>query len=95
MSIVPFLSQTSFDPQITDILASAFDIAWQRIQNSGSPLVTGDAAAATRETLARTIIAVAQTGERDKNRLVESALSRLALDPSAAQTRPSGEEASV
>jgi hypothetical protein len=91
MAILSFLSKTSFDPEITDILASAFDVAWQRIQNSGSPLAADDAAAATRETLAKTIIAAAQAGERDKNRLVESALSGLALQPPPHRTACAGD----
>jgi hypothetical protein len=81
MSIVSLFSNTSFDPEITDILASAFDIAWDRIMTSGSPLAADEAAAATRESLAKNIIAIAETGERDKNRLVEEALSRLAPGP--------------
>jgi hypothetical protein len=81
MSIVSFLSQSSFDPEMTDILTSAFDVAWQRIESSGSPLAADKAAAATRETLAKNIIALAQAGERDKKRLIESALSLLAFDP--------------
>jgi hypothetical protein len=81
MTVVSLFSQSSFDPEMTDILAAAFDVAWQRLTNSGSPLAAGDAAAATRETLAKNIIAVAKTGVRDKNGLVESALSRLAIDP--------------
>jgi hypothetical protein len=80
MSIVSLLSQTSFDPEMTDILASAFDIAWERIKNSASPLASGEAVAATRETLAKNIIAAAHEGERDKNRLIEGALSHLTLD---------------
>jgi hypothetical protein len=85
MSTIPFLSQSSFDPEITEILTSAFDIAWQRVQNSGSPLAMDEIASVTRETLARKIIATAQTGERDRNRLVESALSSLAAHLDARQ----------
>jgi len=77
MAIVPFLSQSSFDPEMIEVLASAFDIAWERILGSGSPLAMGDAASATREALAKSIIAMAQRGERDKNRLVEGGLSSL------------------
>jgi hypothetical protein len=90
MPILSLLSKTSFDPEMTDILASAFDVAWQRLQNSGSPLAAEDAAVATREALAKTIIASAQSGERDKNRLVESALSRLVLEPSPRRTAAPG-----
>jgi hypothetical protein len=81
MSIMSFFSQASFDPQKTDILAAAFDIAWERLRNSGSPLTEANAASASREILAKNIIAVAQMGDCDANRLVEAALSRLAIDP--------------
>jgi hypothetical protein len=88
MSIIPFLSKTSFDPELTAVLASAFDIAWQRVQKSGSPLASAEAAAATREMMAKKIIAAAQSGERDENRLVESALSSLTLPAQGRQAAP-------
>jgi hypothetical protein len=78
MPIIELFSQASFDPETVEILASAFDIAWQRVVTSGSPVAT-EAATATRETLAKNIIAAAKAGERDKNLLVESALSGLTL----------------
>jgi hypothetical protein len=81
MSIISYLSKTSFDPEITDILAAAFDTAWERIRHSGSPLAAEEASEATREALARDIIALAQTGVRDKNRLVEAALANIVLYP--------------
>jgi hypothetical protein len=90
MSVISFFSNTSFDPQKTDILAAAFDIAWERLQNSGSPLPGARTAAAAREILAKNIIAVAQTGECDTDRLVEGALSRLAIDPDG-QLRGAGD----
>ena len=79
MSVLSFFSQPSFDPEKTDVLTEAFDIAWERLKSSGSPLdsATGPA----RERLAKHIIAVARMGEFDKHKLVESALSRLAIDP--------------
>jgi hypothetical protein len=86
MSIISFLSKSSFDPAITDILAAAFDTAWERVEHSGSPLAADDASEATREALARNIIALAQTGERDKNRLVEGALANIALRPNGRAT---------
>jgi hypothetical protein len=91
MSIISFLSKTSFDPVITDILAAAFDTAWERIKNSGSPLAADDASAGTREALARNIIALAQTGVRDKNRLVEGALANIVLYPAGHRSGASGE----
>jgi hypothetical protein len=75
MSIIPLLSKSSFDPEVIEVLASAFDTAWQRVQNSGSPLAAADVASSTRETLAKNIIAAATTGIRDENSLVERALS--------------------
>ncbi|HEX3914504.1 MAG TPA: hypothetical protein VHW71_13420 [Steroidobacteraceae bacterium] len=81
MSIISFLSKSSFDPEITDILAAAFDTAWERIKLSGSPLAEDEASGATREALARNIIAMAKTGVRDQNRLVEGALANIVLYP--------------
>jgi len=81
MSVISFFSKTSFDPQKADILAAAFDAAWARLETSGSPLPGAGTAATARELLAKNIIAVARTGECDTNRLVEGALSRLAIDP--------------
>lgn len=86
MSIISFLSQSSFDPEVTAVLAAAFDTAWERVKNSGSPIAADDLAAATREVLAKTIIALAQSGECDKNRLVEAALANLAHDSGSRQS---------
>ena len=88
MAIIPFLSKSSFDPEVTDILAAAFDVAWERVRSSGSPMAATDTADATRELLAKNIIALAQTGERDKNRLVEGALANLASEARGRQTSP-------
>jgi hypothetical protein len=79
MSIIPFLAKSSFNPELTEVLAAAFDTAWQRVKESGSPLAADEVAAATRETIAKNIIAGARTGERDKNRLIESALAGLTV----------------
>jgi hypothetical protein len=62
MSLVPFLSQSSFDPEMAEILASALDIAWHRGKNSRSALSMAEAAAATRGKLAKEIVAAAPTG---------------------------------
>jgi hypothetical protein len=86
MSIDPLFSQKAFDPEMTAILAAAFETAWERIKRSGSPLAADAIAAATRESLAKHIVEAAKAGERDHNRLVDDALSRMAIDP---QPRPS------
>jgi hypothetical protein len=80
MSIIPLLSKSSFDPEVIAVLAAAFDTAWQRVVSSGSPLAAAEAASSTRERLAKNIIAAATTGVRDKNSLVERALSGLTLN---------------
>jgi hypothetical protein len=78
---ITYFSNSTFDPEITGVLSAAFDTAWQRVVDSGSPLAAVDAAVATREILAKNILAAARNGERDKNGLVESALERLAVSP--------------
>lgn len=74
----PFLGTAAFDPETTAALASAFDKAWETVKRSGSPLAKGGNTEATREELAKHIVAAAHEGERDPQRLVERALSHLA-----------------
>src|SRR5262245_2760207 len=69
-----------FDAETTKILASAFGAAWEEVKTSdGSPASEGHAAA-TRESLARHIMALAERGERDPDRLIKNALRRLGQD---------------
>ena len=77
MPIDEFLAQAAFDAGTVALLTSAFDSAWQTIEKSGSPLAAEDQHAATREALAKHIIAVGKTGERDPQRIVDEALARL------------------
>ena len=53
MSIIPFLRDSSFDPEAVAILAAAFDAAWDALQKSGSPLASDAQAMTTRERLAK------------------------------------------
>jgi hypothetical protein len=78
MPIISLLSQSSFDPDMTNTLTAAFDIAWERIKSSGSPIVADETASPARDALAKHIIAMAQSGERDRNRLVERAVAHIA-----------------
>jgi hypothetical protein len=78
MPIGEFLAKSAFDPETTAALASAFDTAWETVKRSGSPLASDANAQSSRERLAKYIIAAAQDGERDLNRLVEGAVSHLA-----------------
>ena len=71
-----------FDAETTKILASAFDAAWEEVKTAdGSP--AGERhVAATRELLARHIMALAERGERNPDRLIKTALRRLERDGS-------------
>jgi len=72
------LTNTAFDPDTITLLASAFDIAWDTVKKSGSPLAADDRAASTRDVLAKRIIEMGKKGEHDPQRLVDDALAHLA-----------------
>jgi hypothetical protein len=74
MSIIPFLRDSSFDPEAVAILGAAFDAAWDALQKSGSPLASD---VTTRERLAKRIIEMGQKGMRNHQRLVEDARAHL------------------
>ena len=71
------LATRAFDSETTSMLGAAFDRAWQIVQTSGSPLAEENHAAATKEILAKKILAAAHRGERNTTRLVEEALAFL------------------
>jgi hypothetical protein len=77
MSMHSLPTNNVFDVETTKILASAFDAAWEEIKTSdGSP--AGERhASATRELLAKYIMALAKRGEKNPNRLIKNALRRL------------------
>ena len=78
MPMAKFLTSRAFDPETTSLLGAAFDKAWQTVQTSGSPLADEKHAAATREILARNILAAGHR-DRDINQLVEEALALLII----------------
>jgi hypothetical protein len=88
MPIIPLLSKSSFDPETIEILAAAFDKAWQRLAASGSPIAKDETAA--REMLAKNIITAARTGLRDKDILIERALAGLNSERDADVARVKG-----
>jgi hypothetical protein len=57
MPMAKLLTSRAFDPETTSLLGAAFDKAWQTVQTSGSPLAAEKHAAATREILAKKILA--------------------------------------
>jgi hypothetical protein len=79
MPMAKLLSSRAFDPETTSLLGAAFDKAWQTVQTSGSPLADEKHAAATREILAKNILAAGHRGDRDIDQLVEEALALLII----------------
>ena len=78
MSIIPLLANTSFDPEAVEILSAAFDEAWQTVKQSGSRFARPAYERAAREVLAKCIVEMAQSGERDKAALSAAAVNYLA-----------------
>ena len=77
MSTPSLRTNNVFDAETIKILASAFDAAWEEVKTADGSAAGEPHAAATRELLARHIVALAQRGERDPGRLIKNALSRL------------------
>jgi hypothetical protein len=72
-TIIPFLEHASFDSDMVNVLGKAYDSATTALHDTGqSPVV--------REVLARRIIEIAKTGERDPQRLSQLALAALGLE---------------
>jgi hypothetical protein len=71
-------AETVFDPETIEVLASAFDDAWDRIQKSGSRFARPGYSRATREVIARRIVEMAQQGVKDPQRLIDDAVRFLA-----------------
>ena len=78
MPTLPLLKTAAFDPEATKVLASAFNAAWDVLRRSGSTLAADNMAVVARDVLAKRIIAMGQTGERDRQRLVNDALVHVA-----------------
>ena len=62
-----------FDHDAIRILTTAFDDAWQRLQNSGVRFGSDHQSEQARNTLAKYIIEQARQGERDVRRLDDAA----------------------
>jgi len=63
-----------FDPEIIQMLASAFDDAWDRIEKSGSRFARPGYSGAMGEVIARRIVEMAQQGVTDPQALAEDAV---------------------
>jgi hypothetical protein len=71
-NIIPFFKDCAFDSQTTRVMGSAYERACQSLHDIGQPDLV-------KEIIARRIIAVAQGGERDVDRLCELALRALGV----------------
>jgi len=73
------LANKAFDAEITRVLGSVFDAAWERAEATNIMPTDKRQLASTRELLAKFIIAKAEQGEKNPKRLIETALLRLRL----------------
>jgi hypothetical protein len=68
--VVPLFEKTDIDPETVNVLALAYEKARKSLHDKGQP-------ALVQEIIAARIIAAAKTGERDPDRLCETALLAL------------------
>ncbi len=77
MSIVPLLTQSAFDPELIETLVSAYEDAWRQVERSGSAFASPRYRRAAQEVVAKRIIEMAQSGEREPARLADDAVAYL------------------
>jgi len=65
---------TVFDPELIDVMASALDDAWNRIEKSGSRFARPGYARAMREVLAKRVTETAQKGVKDPIEFADDAV---------------------
>jgi hypothetical protein len=76
-AILEFVRSESavFDPETVQVLASALDDAWARIEEAGSRFARPAFSRVMREVVAKHIIEMAQRGVRDQDKLAAEELS--------------------
>jgi hypothetical protein len=67
-----------FDRDAIRLLAGAFDDAWRQLMDGGAQFADERQQEMAREIIAKHIIQLARLGERDRQKLAESALLELA-----------------
>ena len=77
MPLRSLIEQEKITSDLTPILTTAFDGAWDKLRSSGSALAQDGCAPATRALLAKRIIETAQKGERNVKHLVDDGLAYL------------------
>ena len=79
MSIAPLLQKSSFDPEVINMLAAAYEHAWQKVEQSGSTYASPRYRRAAQEVIAKRIIDMAQLGgDIEAHRLANDAVDYLA-----------------
>ena len=66
--------EMAFDPEFIQVLASALDDAWDRIEKSDSRFAGPASSRAMREVIAKRIIEMAQRGAKDPQTLADDAV---------------------
>ena len=72
--------EAAFDPESIQVLVSALDEAWRRIQQSGSQFARPAYSRVMREVISKRIIEMAQQGVKDQHTLVDDAVRFLAAN---------------
>jgi hypothetical protein len=88
MPMDSLLANKAFDAETTSLLGSTFDAAWERVETSDSPPTDKGRVPSMRELLAKFIIGMVEQGERNPNRLIETALFRLRHDAGVPSFNP-------
>ena len=76
MQVISFFREAAFSPETTQVMGQAFDHACKALRDYGQP-------DSVKEVIAKQIIELAKTGERDPVRLSECALSALGVEGTA------------
>jgi len=71
--ILPFLKDSSFDSETTRAMGEAYDKTRKLLHDRGQPHLV-------QEVLARKVIDVARTGERDPDKICERVLKAFGID---------------
>ena len=70
--ILPFLKGGSFDTEATNAMGAAYDKARKMLHDKGQPAIV-------QEVIARHIIEIARSGERDPDKICERVLTSFGL----------------
>ena len=74
MGSAKYLGDGTFDPQATQAMGEAFELACQDLRIGGQPAVV-------KEIMASRIIQAARNGERDPRRLAAKAMGAVGVEP--------------